>query len=76
MGWDIKKLGEKLKAKGLDIAEEALVVVVEESFDWACEEAVASENKMDDIVTLVLPAAKPYILGQIDKIDGEDDEGR
>ena len=69
--YDIKDLGEKLKAKGLDIAEDASVLVLESVIDWLQESAVKSENKVDDIVAPLLGAIKPYILDQIDRIDGE-----
>lgn len=74
--YDLKKLGEKLKDKGLDIAEDSLALVVEETFDWVAESAVASENKYDDLLVGVIPAAKKVILAQVDKLDKEDDEGR
>ena len=69
--YDIKDLGEKLKAKGLDIAEDASVLVLGSVIDWLQESAVKSENKVDDIVAPLLGAVKPYILDQIDRLDGE-----
>ena len=69
--YDIKDLGEKLKAKGLDIAEDASVLVLGSVIDWLQESAVKSENKVDDIVAPLLGAIKPYILDQIDRIDGK-----
>ena len=74
--YDVKKLGERLKSKGLDLGEEAVVIAITEIMDWAIAEALASETPIDDVVAVVLPAVKPYIMAQVDKIDGQDDEGR
>lgn len=70
--YDVKKLGARLKAKGLVVVEDGAEVFVEEVFDWATEEALASDNKVDDILAVILPAVKPFIMGQVDKIDGEE----
>lgn len=73
MAYDTKLLVEKLKAKGLDLAEDAAVIVVDEVFAWAAEEAVKSENKIDDIIAGLLPMIKPVIISDvIDKIDNVD----
>ncbi|MCB0369336.1 MAG: hypothetical protein KDD45_07745 [Bdellovibrionales bacterium] len=69
--YDIKDLGLKLKGKGLDVAEEAAGVVFEAVADWVIESAQLSENKIDDLVAPILGAVKPYVLSQIDKIDGQ-----
>ena len=74
--YDLKELAKKLKAKGLDVGEEMVVVLVEETFDWAAESAVLSKNPYDDILAVVAPHLKTAALAQVDKIDGEDDEGR
>lgn len=71
MAYDIKLLGEKLKAKGLDVAEEAAGVIVESVIDWLAESAQASANPYDDVALVVLPKVKEYALKQIDKIDGQ-----
>ena len=70
--YDLKKLGKRLVDKSLVKAEEEAEIIVEEVFAWAIEEAQASENKVDDIITVILPAIKPFIMSQIDKIDGEE----
>lgn len=70
MSYDIKKLAAKLKEKGLDVAEEGAKVAVESVLEWVKEEAVASENKVDDILVAIIPVVKPHIMEQIDKIDG------
>lgn len=69
--YDTKELVELLKDKGLDVAEDAAVVLLESVFDWVQASAIKSENKVDDIVAGLLPAIKPYVLEQIDKIDGK-----
>jgi hypothetical protein len=69
--YDIKVLGEKLKAKGLDIAEESLKVLVGETLDWIQESAPLSASTVDDYAAMAIPFIKPKILEAIDKIDGQ-----
>ena len=71
--YDPKVLIEKLKGKGLNLAEEAATIVVEETLNWVSESAIISENKMDDILAVIIPVIKPHIMRLIDKIDGEVD---
>lgn len=71
MAYEVKALVEKLKAKGLDVAEEAAKVVVEETLSWVAEEAVKSENKIDDLLVAIIPVVKPHILSAVDKIDNQ-----
>lgn len=72
--YDVKKLVEKLKDEGLDIAEDAAALIVESSLDWVSESAVKSDNKYDDLLAALVPVVKAYLLEEIvDKIDGEDD---
>ena len=70
--YDIGMLVDKLKANGLDLAEDAAKVAVESIFDWVAESATASENKIDDVIAPLLPILKPHIMEMIDKIDGEE----
>ena len=74
--YDLKVLGKRLKDKGLDLGEEAVALLVEELMDWAAESAVVSKNPYDDILAVAVPHLKAAALAQVDKIDGEDDEGR
>ena len=74
--YDLKDLAGKLKAKGLDVGEEMVAVLVEETLDWAGESAVLSKNPYDDLLAVAVPHLKTAALAQVDKIDGEDDEGR
>lgn len=72
MAYEAKKLVEKLKGKGLDIAEDAAKVVVEETLSWVVESAVESENKVDDLLVAIVPVIKPHIMNKLDKIDGKE----
>ena len=69
---DKKALVEMLKAKGLDIAEDALKDVVEVVFEIAEEAVKQSENKYDDLLLAILPQVKPLILKAIDKLDKQE----
>lgn len=69
--YDLKVLVEKLKAKGLDVAEETAKVIVSETLDWVQESAPKSPTNIDDIVAMAIPFVKPKILEAIDKIDGQ-----
>ena len=70
--YDIKALGENIKSKGLDLAEDAIVLVVEELFNWIEESAKLSETPYDDMGLVVLPQLKKLALAQVDKIDGQE----
>ena len=72
MAYEVKALVEKLKSKGLDVAEEAAKVIVEETFTWVAEEAIKSENKIDDLLVAIIPVVKPHVLSAVDKIDGHE----
>lgn len=72
MAYEVKALVEKLKSKGLDLAEDAAKIVVEETLSWVGEEAVKSENKMDDLLVAIIPVVKHHILSAVDKIDGQE----
>jgi hypothetical protein len=72
MAYELKELAEKLKAKGLDVAEEALTAIFKEAIAWAKEEAAKGTNIVVDAVILAAaPVIEPMVLKQIDKIDGE-----
>lgn len=70
--YDIKELGNKLKGKGLDIAEESLLIVWEETIDWIKESAAKSETPYDDMAMVIVPQLDKLVREQIDKIDGEE----
>jgi len=73
--YDLNALGEKLKARGLDVAEDMARVIVEELFDWLAESAILSETPYDNLLAPVYPMAKKAALDQVDKIDGKEDSG-
>ena len=70
--YDVKALVEKLKDKGLDIAEDVAKVALVEILDWVSESATLSNNSYDDLFIAVMPMLKAEMLKQIDKIDGEE----
>lgn len=69
--YEIKVLIAKFKARGLDLAEEAARMIVEETCNWIVESAAISENKIDDVVALGIPQLKVIVLPLVDKIDGQ-----
>ena len=69
--YDLKVLGEKLKARGMDIAEESAKVIVQETFAWIKESAPISATPYDDMAMLVMPKLEEVILSGVDKIDGQ-----
>lgn len=68
--YDVKVLIARYKEKGLDIAEEAAKILLEETFDWVEESAKLSPNVYDDAGLLIVPTAKKFVLEAIDKVDG------
>ncbi len=72
--YKISILGERLKSKGLVLAEDALLLIVDETFDFVSESALVSKTPYDDIVVVVIPVAKQKLKADfVDKIDGQDD---
>lgn len=73
--YDLKALGLKLKDKGLPIVEEAAEAAAGQVYlalkEWLQEEAIKSENKIDDVVAPFLAQLDPMVLPLIDKIDGQ-----
>lgn len=70
--YDPKDLVEKLKSRGLDLAEDAAILIVEETFNWFEESAKISETPYDNMALIVLPEIKKLALDQVDKIDGQE----
>ena len=72
--YDLNELGKELKDKGLIVAEEVAEQVVVSVFDFLEKSALASENKIDDMLVLaVSPTLKKYLIEDlVDKIDGVD----
>lgn len=75
MAYELSKLVAVAKTKGLDLAEDAAKITVEAVMQWLEESAVESESKMDDIIPLIMAAARPTVMRELDKIDGKDDDG-
>ena len=69
--YDVKVLIAALKARGLDLAEEALMIVLEEGSNWFEASAKLSKSPYDDMALIVLPQIKKLAAEQIDKIDGK-----
>jgi hypothetical protein len=69
--YDIKVLAEKLKANGLEIAEESAKIVVKATLEWIEESAKLSATPYDDLALVVMPQVKSFIDKSIDKIDGQ-----
>lgn len=70
--FDAKDLAARLKARGLDIAEELVKVAVEETLTWIEESVALTETKVDDIAAPVIEGMKPWVMKQIDQIDGKE----
>ena len=70
--YDLKVLGERLKAKGLIVAEDAAEQVYDELRAWFEESAKLSATPYDDMALIVLPQVDVLVKEQIDKIDGEE----
>lgn len=69
--YDIKDLGARLKDSGLDLAEDAAVIVIEKMFEWIEESAKMSASPYDDMALLIMPQLKDLAMKQADKIDGK-----
>jgi hypothetical protein len=69
MSYEIDSLVEKLKGKGMPVAEEAAKQVAEAVFEWLEESIIASENKYDDVAIAFIPMIKEHALKEIEKIN-------
>lgn len=69
--FDIQDLKDRLKAKGLDAAEEVLKVVANEAIDWVAESCALHENAFIKIGGTIAAAAKPAVMKELDKVDGQ-----
>jgi hypothetical protein len=70
--YDVKDLAARLKGRGLDLAEEAAKIVIEETLVWIEESAKLSATPYDDMGLIVLPQLKKLALDAADKIDGQE----
>lgn len=69
--FDPADLVEKLKGKGLVIAEEGVKILEDALIEWIKESVVLTDTKLDDIAIPILEAMKPFIDAQVAKIDGK-----
>lgn len=69
--YDLKLLGEKLKAQGLDLAEDAVEALARGVFDWIEESAKISPNPFDNMAMILMPQLRKIAFKEIDKIDGK-----
>jgi len=67
--FDLKVLTDKLGARGLDLAEDAAKIAIEEVLDWAAASVALTENKFDDLVTPFIPQLKAAALALADNVD-------
>ena len=69
--YDLKELGEEMKAEGLDLLEDGAGKAYKALKSWLKKSAVKSTTPVDNIVTSFLDQLDSAVLPQIDKIDGE-----
>jgi hypothetical protein len=69
--FDVKVLGERLQAKGLDVAEELLKVLAAEVLDWTAESCAVHSNAFVKFGAPAIVAVKPIVMKELDKLDGE-----
>lgn len=67
--YDPKDLAEKLKAQGIEVAEEGAKAAFEAVWAWVGESAQLSASQIDDLIWGLAQPAKPYILEQLEKIN-------
>lgn len=67
--YDLKGLGDELKGQGLEVAEEAVKVIVNSVFNWLDKSADLSENKYDDLLKVLYPQIRAYVLVKADEIN-------
>lgn len=70
------EINETLSSAGMDVAEEAAVMVVEAAFALMALLIPKVSNGLGAIIVPMIAIVKPRVLEMLDKIDGEDDEGR
>lgn len=70
--FDLADLGEKLKAAGLELAEENVKVLVPIMLDWIQASVALTENKFDDFFLIARPQIEAVIMPAIEKINPAD----
>lgn len=71
MAYDVKALVEKLKGRGLNIAEDAAKGAASDVLGWFADEVKKSPTPFDDIVLIVVDQLKIALEKELDKIDGQ-----
>ena len=69
--FDIKALGEELKAQGLPLLEDGAEKAYAALNTWLKKSAAIQGGLVGSILPAALDAVDGYIKAQIDKIDGE-----
>lgn len=69
--YQVSALVEKLKARGLELGEEAAKGVIGDVCTWLEDSVRLSATPFDDVALAVLPHLKKFGLDQADKIDGQ-----
>jgi len=76
-GYSLQALAEKLKEKGLTVAEEGIEKVASQVYlavkEWIQESALKSENKMDDMIAPFIGQLDAIVLPAIAKLDLDKD---
>ena len=70
--FDVKDLGEKLKAAGLELAEENVKVLLPIFLDWIEDSVKMTENKFDDFFVVIRPQLEATLNPLIEKINPND----
>lgn len=71
MSFKLSVLLERLKGRGLDLAEEAGKIVVEETLGWAEDSAKEVGGIVAGVAMVAIPQIKTLALAAVDKIDGQ-----
>lgn len=69
--YDVKVLLERLKAKGLDLAEKGLVDTLDTVNEWVGESAKLSATPLDDMAHGVGQPFVAFVKTKIDLLDGQ-----
>ena len=69
--YDLKDLGEKLKAIGLPVAETTAEMCYEAVKAWLKESAVVSATPYDNLVVPFVDQLDQFVKPALDKIDGQ-----
>lgn len=72
--YDLNELLVELKAKGLDLAEDAAEHVYVAVREWAKKSAIASQNPYDDLAVPFFKQLDQIVMPEIDKIDGKKEQ--